>query len=76
MANAIDQQLQSCFLELNENEKKSVLLLLKTFLGNRKGVAERVSLAQYNAELDEALAEEAAGDYITQHEMEIEAAKW
>lgn len=76
MANAIDQQLQSCFLELNDNEKKSVLLLLKTFLGNRITNSESISIAQYNLELEEALAEEAAGNYITQQEMETQAAKW
>ena len=76
MANAIDQQLQSCFLELNDNEKKSVLLLLKTFLGNRITNSEFISIAQYNLELEEALAEEAAGNYITQQEMETQAAKW
>ena len=76
MANAIDQQLQSCFLELNDNEKKSVLLLLKTFLGNRITNSESISIAQYNLELEEALAEEAAGNNITQQEMETQAAKW
>ncbi|MES2774460.1 MAG: hypothetical protein V4722_09760 [Bacteroidota bacterium] len=76
MTSVLDEQLQDYFLELNESEKKSVLLLLKTFLANRKRTDDRISIEQYNAEIDEALAEAEAGNYITQDEMEIAAAKW
>jgi predicted transcriptional regulator len=76
MANVLDQKLYDYFELLNEAEKKSVLLLLKTFLAARSGTAESVSIEQYNKEIDEALAEVDAGNFITQEEMEKQAAKW
>ena len=74
MENALDQKLYSYFTQLNEAEKKSILLMLKTFLAGRVGTYEPVNMEQYNKEIDEALAEEAAGNYITQEEMEKQAA--
>jgi hypothetical protein len=77
MANALDKELGSYLKQLNEVEKKSVLLMLKTFLLGRNQVsAGRISIEQYNKEIDEALAQVAEGDYITQEEMEKRAAKW
>lgn len=63
-------------MQLNEVEKKSVLLMLKTFLQRRNDDAGRTSMEQYNKEIDEALAEAEAGKYISQDEMEKRAAKW
>lgn len=71
----IDTELLEYVAQLNEAEKESVLQLLKTFI-NGKQNPERVTLEQYNQEIDEALAEVAAGNYISQEEMEKEAAKW
>ncbi len=76
MANVLDQKLYSCFTQLNEAEKKSLLLMLKTFLAGRAKSNEPVSIEQYNKEIDEALAEVEAGNYLTQEEMEKQAAKW
>lgn len=76
MTNTTDQALYSCFARLNEEEKKSVLQMLETFLKNRSELQERISLEQYNREIDEAMDEAAAGDYISQEEMEREASKW
>jgi len=76
MANVLEKEWYSYFVQLNEAEKKSVLLMLKTFLQKRSVDAGRISIEQYNKEIDEALAEVAAGNYITQEEMEKQAAKW
>lgn len=76
MANVLEQEWQSYFVQLNDVERKSVLLLLKTFLQRRHEDEGRISIDQYNKEIDEALAEVAAGNYITQEEMEKKAAKW
>jgi hypothetical protein len=76
MASVLDKELGSYLKQLNEAEKKSVLLMLKTFLQGRKGSAVRISIEQYNREIDEALAQVSEGDYITQNEMEKQAAKW
>jgi predicted transcriptional regulator len=76
MASLLDENLQHYFTQLNEAEKKSVLLMLKTFLAGRTDVANSISIEQYNKEIDEVLAQSEAGNYITQEEMEKQAAKW
>jgi predicted transcriptional regulator len=76
MTSTIDQELNDYIMQLNEAEKKSVLLMLKTFLQSRQQSKSRISLEQYNREIDEALAEAETGNYITQEEMEKRAAKW
>ena len=77
MASVLDEELGNYLKQLNEVEKKSVLLMLKTFLqGRNEGSAGRISIEQYNREIDEALAQVAEGDFITQEEMEKQAAKW
>lgn len=76
MTNVLDKELNICLQQLNEAEKKSVLLMLKTFLKGRSEEIDRISIEQYNREIDEALAEVEAGDFISQEEMEKKAAKW
>ncbi len=76
MASVLDKELNSYFTQLSEAEKKSVLLMLKTFLRRRGEQIDSAGIDQYNREIDEALAEEAKGDYITQEEMEKRAKKW
>lgn len=76
MENTMNEELHQYFAQLNKEEKKSVLQLLKTFVQNRNQNPERISLEQYNQEIDEALAEAAAGNSISQEEMEKQAAKW
>jgi len=50
--------------------------MIKTFLKSREKQSERVTIEQYNREIDEALAEVVAGNYVTQEELERAAAKW
>lgn len=76
MANVLDKELSSYLKQLSDTEKKSVLLMIKTFLRSRSEESTRISTEDYNREIDEALAEVAAGDYITQEEMEKLASKW
>lgn len=76
MANVLDKELSSYLKQLNDTEKKSVLLMIKTFLRGRSEESTRISKEDYNREIDEALAEVAAGDYISQEEMEKLASKW
>jgi uncharacterized protein YdbL (DUF1318 family) len=76
MANVLEKEMYSYFIRLNEAEKKSVVEMLKTFLQGRTEDTGRISIEQYNKEIDEAMEEVAAGNYITQEEMEKLAAKW
>jgi hypothetical protein len=76
MESTIDQELNRFITQLSEPEKKSVLLMLKTFLQERQQSAQRISLEEYNREIDEAIAAFEAGNFISQEEMEKRAAKW
>ena len=76
MESSIDQELNRFITQLSEPEKKSVLLMLKTFLQERQQSYQRVSLETYNQEIDDAIAAFEAGDYISQEEMEKRASKW
>jgi len=76
MAKVLDKELYDYFTQLNDAEKKSLLKMLKTFLQRRTESANHISIEQYNKEIDEALTEAAAGNYITQEEMEKQAARW
>lgn len=76
MVNVSEKEWQNYFAQLNEVEKKSVLLMLKVFLQRGDSDIKRASIEQYNKEIDDALAEVEEGDYISQNEMEKIAAKW
>ena len=76
MSKSLDLELYHYFLQLNEVEKKSVLQLLKTFLKERKQNPERITLEQYNKELNEAEAEYEKGDYISHEEMVKQMKQW
>jgi len=56
--------------------KKSVLLLLKTFLQHKQTEPERISTLQYNKEINKALAAVEAGHYITHEAMLRESSAW
>ncbi len=71
MAKALDQELYQYILQLDEAEKKSVLQMLKTFISGRAKTS-RVSIEQYNREIDEAIARVEAGQFHTHEEVK----KW
>jgi predicted transcriptional regulator len=60
---------------LTPAQKKSVLTLIKSFV-SPEIKSGRITIEQYNKEIQEAMAEAAAGDYITQEEFERESATW
>ncbi len=76
MENVLEKEWFSYFELLNEAEKKSVITLLKTFLQQRNGDAGRITIEQYNKDIDESLSEISEGHYINQDEMEKKSAKW
>lgn len=76
MASLLDQDLLHYFTQLNDAEKKSVLLMLKTFIGTRSKNSDELLYKEYNQEIDEALAQEDAGEYLTQAELEKRAKEW
>lgn len=76
MAQILEKEWQGYFNQLSELEKKSVILMLKTLLIGRTVDETPVTYEQYNKEIDEALENVKAGNYITQEEMEKKATKW
>jgi hypothetical protein len=68
----IDKELLKYFTQLDETQKKSLLELIKTFLKGSKESIERVSLEQYNRELDEAMERISRGEYTTLEVLEKE----
>ncbi|HEY6899182.1 MAG TPA: hypothetical protein VI233_01005 [Puia sp.] len=76
MAKALERELLQYILQLDEAEQKSVLQMLKTFLKGREKKLPRVTIEQYNKEIDEAIARVEAGEYYTQEEVERMAKDW
>lgn len=76
MAKALDSEMYSYFTQLNDAEKKSVIQMLKTFIKGRAAHAERISIEQYNQELQEAEAEYEKGEFTTHEEFLKQVRKW
>ena len=76
MAKVLDQELLHYILQLDEAEKKSVLQMLKTFVKGREKKVARVSLEQYNKEIDEAIARVESGEFHTHEEVERMSKEW
>ena len=74
MSKAIDREMFTYFMQLDEAEKKSVVELLKTFMKGRK--TDRISIEQYNKEIDEAMDQAAKGEYTTFEDLEKEMQSW
>lgn len=73
----IDSEIVNYLPLLGEGEKRSLLGIIEAFLKlKRPDHGERVSIEQYNAELNEALARIKSGKYLTQEEAEAEINGW
>ena len=64
----IDQEMYSYFVQLREAEKRSVVQMIKTFLLER-GKDERITIEQYNKEIEEAEAEIERGEGINHDDV-------
>ena len=62
--------------ELNQVEDISLLQALKAVLHYGLKNEGRISIEQYNHELDEANARVESGKFITQEDLEKEASQW
>jgi hypothetical protein len=69
MANVLEKEMYNYFTQLNEAEKKTVIQMLKTFLKGRKENPGRISIDQYNKEIDEAMEEVKKGEVYTHEEV-------
>jgi len=75
-ARAIEQEMYTYFMQLNDEQKKSVVKMIKTFIKGNPPDNKRITIEQYNLELEEADRRIAAGDFITQEELEEEMKTW
>lgn len=66
---SISKEMLNYFMQLNDAERKSVLEMVKTFLGSRKNEINQQNLEEYNQELEQADAEIEAGDYVSHEEV-------
>lgn len=76
MGNTLDNELFQEILKLDEAEKQSVLQMLKAFMKRRENETGRISIEQYNREIDEAIARVESGDYFSHDEVERMAKDW
>ena len=76
MAKALEQELMQYIHQLDEAEKKSILQMIKTFVKSRAAKADRVSIEEYNQELQEAEDEYEKGEYTTHEEFVKQIKKW
>ena len=76
MPNLIDREMSNCFSQLNDAEKQSVLKMVKAFLKGRKGCSDRISIDQYNKEIDEARERVIRGNFTTVEDLEEEMRSW
>lgn len=76
MENALEQELLQCILQLDDAEKKSVLQMLKTFIKGREAKGIRVSIEEYNQELQETETEYERREYTTHEEFVKQMKKW
>ena len=75
MAQVIDKQIIDFLPLLGKEEKKTLLGFIKSVV-KIKEQPKRISIKQYNIEIDEAMARIDAGEYITQEEVEKESKHW
>lgn len=72
----LEQEMSQYFTQLNTEEKKSIVNMIKTFLQTRKQDNNRVTIEQYNKELEESERQIEDGKFVTQDELEKEMEKW
>ena len=76
MENVLDKKMFSYFTQLNEQEKKSIIEMLKVFLNRRQENENRISIEQYNKELDAAMEQIKKGEVYSHEEVVRMSKNW
>jgi predicted transcriptional regulator len=71
-APSLDSEFSKYWSLLTSVQKESLLSVIRSFVVPR----ERISVEQYNKEIDEAIARVEAGEFYTQEEVEKMAKDW
>ena len=73
---SLDKQIMKYLPQLGSEEKKSILSQIKSFLKHKQVTSQRLTIEQYNKELEEAEARIDAGHFYTQEEVEEMSKEW
>ena len=73
---AVDKELMQYFTRLNEQQKKSLLEMIKTFMNPSNNEVSSMTVEEYNSELEEAEAAFERGDYVTHEELLKQIKGW
>lgn len=77
MASVLDKELIQYFVRLTDPQKKSLLEVMKSFLtANDETTNKRITLEEYNHELDEAMKRISRGEFTTLEQLEKEMQAW
>jgi hypothetical protein len=75
-ASTIDKELIRYFTLLDQKQKETLLAMIKSFLKPTSSTTERISIEQYNKELDEANERIENGEFVTMEELLKEIKTW
>jgi hypothetical protein len=73
---ALNQEFYHYYNRLSKVQKESILSMVKSFLGKSEEKTQRISVKQYNKELEEAEKRINKGEYFTHESLKAEAKKW
>jgi hypothetical protein len=76
MNSVLEKEMTRYFRQLNETEKLSVVQMLKSFLSERSAKNNRISIEQYNKEIDEAMEEVKKREVYTHEEVAKMSKGW
>ncbi|ALO13837.1 hypothetical protein L21SP5_00231 [Salinivirga cyanobacteriivorans] len=72
----LNQEFKFYYSMLSQAQKESMLSMMKSFLDKAAEKSNRISVAQYNKELEEAEERINKGQFITQESLREEAKGW
>lgn len=73
---ALNKEFFHYYNKLSKVQKESMLSLVKSILEKDEEPPKRVSIEQYNKELEEAEKRISEGNYVTHESLKAEAKKW
>ena len=72
----IDKELINYFALLDQKQKETLLAMIKSYLMPGNSTTERISIEQYNKELDEGNEQIENGEFVTMEELLNEIKTW
>ncbi len=75
-ATSIPDEMIKNFVQLNGDEQKSILQLVKTFLNNKKVLHQPQTIEEYNKEVKAALRRAKRGEVTSIEKLEEEMKVW